>query len=716
MDQWGMKVDNGDSNLQQTKPKVPSQNNLKSQDSPIFFLQEHPPVNPSLPIFVLSHPHQLTNSTLETASVHKPLERSMDLLERNKTTANEAIKLEDAENHPLRKDKQHSERYFKLLEARRQLPVSSKRQEFLDVYHSAKFVFWDEYASKKGIICTLPKRLAASSAAQRVADEMDVKLGEEVGYSVRLDNRTSKQTRLAYATDGILLHEAKSDPMVSNYACVILDEAHERTLNTDILLALLKKALLVRDDLKVIIMLPLSRLTIEIGYLENASKDYLSIALHTAKWIHESEKEGDILVFLSTAYDCEEGCAKLRKATSDLDASILIEGVVYVFDTGLAIQPGFNPRVGCDTLRNRTISKASAQQRAGRAGRSSPGTCYRMYTKKDFDEIFLPSTSPAILQSDLSEMVLLLKALGFHDVANFDFVVPPHPEPAFRAFEDLFWMGYLAEGGSITIKGKMAAKLTIHPAWYNAFAESVSLGCSDEMITIAALENTQQSMFLRPQPFRYTADLAHQRFSCPVSDQMSLMNAFHSYVRTKNQFQALMSKAAADKAVNEWCAHAFLNRSVLEEAVRLRKQLKQSFTSLFDQEPTVSDFTSPDYDVNIRKALARAFFYRSAIRDPGGTDWTVHGNWPAGLHPDSSLVGINHEWVVYGGLSYSAYQYLSSVTAVDPEWLIDLDFFQDANMAKKGDGRLKKPQVFYSLASAREAREAREAQKDNTPA
>ncbi|KAF5567982.1 ATP-binding protein PRP16 [Fusarium napiforme] len=517
----------------------------------------------------------------------------MDLLKRNKTTANEAIKLEDAENHPLRKDKQHSERYFKLLEARRELPVSSMRQEFLDVYHSTKvivlssepgsgkttqipqFVFWDEYASKKGIICTLPTRLAASSAAQRVADEMDVKIGEEVGYSVRLDNRT-----------------------------------------------------------------------------------------------------------------------------------------------GLAIRHGFNPRLGCDTLRKVPISKASARLRAGRAGRSSPGTCYRMYTKKDFDEIFLPSTAPDILKSDLSEMVLLLKALGFHDVANFDFVVPPHPEPAFRAFEDLFWMGYLAEDSSITIKGKMAAKLRIHPAWYNAFAEASSLGCSDEMITIAALENTQQSMFLRPQPFRYAADLAHQRFSCPVSDQMSLMNAFHSYIRTKNQFQTLMGKAAADKAVDEWCAHAFLNRGVLEEAVRLRKQLKESFTSLFDQEPTVSDFTSPDYDVNIRKALARSFFYRSAIRDPGGTDWykTVHGNWPAGLHPDSSLVGINHEWVVYGGFSYSAYQYLSSVTAVDPEWLIDLDYFQDANMAKKGDGRLKQPQVFYSLARAREAREAREAQKGNTPA
>ncbi|KAF5969083.1 putative ATP-binding protein PRP16 [Fusarium bulbicola] len=652
---------------------------------------------------------------------------NMDLLKRNKTTAYEATKLEDAKDHPLRKDKQHSARYFDLLEARRKLPVSFMRRKFLSAYHSNKvivlssetgagkttqipqFVFWDEYASNKKIIY------------------------------------------------GILLHQAKVDPMFSDYACVILDEAHERTLNTDILVALLKKALLVRDDLKVIVMsatlevdkfvqyfIGAKRFTVsgrifpvEVGCIENPTQDYLSLALHTAKHIHEQDNEGDILVFLPTADDCEEASAKLRKAASKLDvlplysllpqheqdrvfkrsdkrkcilatniaeASITIDGVVYVIDTGVVKQPGFHPRLGCDTLGTTPISKASARQRAGRAGRTRPGFCYRMYTKKDFDEILLPSTPPSILQTDLSEMVLQLKALGFHDVANFDFVDPPHPEPIFRAFEDLFWMGFLDEEGSITIKGKLAAKLPILPAWYNAFAEASSLGCSDEMITVAAPESTQQLMFLRPQPFRYAADLARQRFFCPVSDQMTLMNAFHSYIRTKNQFQDLMGKDA-DKAVDEWCADAFLNRGVLEEAVRLRQRLKESFRYLFGKQPAVSDFLSPDYDINIRKALARSFFYRSAIRDPPGQDWyrTVHGNWPAGLDPDSSLVGCRHEWVIYGGFSYNAYQYLSSVTAVDPKWLIDLDYFQDANLAKRGDGRLKQPQVVHSLAKAREA-------------
>nr|RBQ98138.1 hypothetical protein FVER53263_11624 [Fusarium verticillioides] len=301
------------------------------------------------------------------------------------------------------------------------------------------------------------------------------------------------------------------------------------------------------------------------------------------------------------------------------------------------VRPIFHPRLGCDILTKKTISKASARLLAGRAGRSSPRTCHRMYTKKDFYEIFLPSTPPAILKSDLAEMVLLLKALGFHDVVNFDFVDPPHPEPIFRAFEDLFWMGFVDEDGSITIKGKMAAKLPFHPAWYNTFAEALSLGCSDEMVTIAATESTQQPMFLPPQPFRYTRDLAHRRFHCPVSDQMSLMNAFHSYIRTKNRFQTLMGKAAADKAVDEWCAHGFLSRDVLEEAIRLRKQLKEFFKSLFDQEPTVSDFLSSEYDVNIRKVLARSFFHRSAIRDPGGSSWY------RAVHPHSSLVRSSHK-------------------------------------------------------------------------
>ncbi|KAF5546665.1 ATP-binding protein PRP16 [Fusarium mexicanum] len=668
----------------------------------------------------------------------------MDLLKRNKTTAYEATKLEDAKDHPLRKNKQHSARYFELLEARRKLPVSFMRRKFsaltIVIVLSSEtgagkttqipqFVFWDEYASNKKIICTQPRRLAARPAAQRVAEEVDVKLGEEVGYSIRFDKRTSKENRLCYATDGILLHQAKVDPMFSDYACVILDEAHERTLNTDILMALLKKALLVRDDLKVIVMsatlevdkflkyfVGAKRITmrgrifpVEVGYIENPTQDYLSLALHTAKRIHEQDNEGDILVFLPTADECEEGIAKLRKATSNLDvlplysllpqheqdrvfkrsdkrrcilatniaeASITIDGVVYVIDTGLVKEPGFHPRLGCDTLGTTPISKASARQRAGRAGRTRPGFCYRI-----------------ILQTGLSEMVLQLKALGFHDVANLDFIYTPHPEPIFRAFEDLFWMGLLDEEGSITIKGKLAAKLPIHPAWYNAFAEASSLGCSDEMITIAALESTQQSMFLRPQPFRYAADLARQRFFCP----------------NQKSSQDLMGKDA-DKAVDEWCADAFLNRGVLEEAVRLRQQLKESFRYLFGKQPAVSDFTSSDYDVNIRKALARSFFYRSAIRDPAGRDWyrTVHGNWPAGLDPDSSLVGCRHEWVIYGGFSYNAYQYLSSVTAVDTKWLIDLNYFQDANLAKRGEGMLKQPQVFRSLAKAREA------QKGNT--
>ncbi|KAF4500521.1 ATP-binding PRP16 [Fusarium agapanthi] len=675
----------------------------------------------------------------------------MDLLKRNKSTAYEAIKLEDAKDHPLRKDKQHSARYFELLEARRKLPVSSERQEFLDVYHSTKvivlssetgsgkttqipqFVFWDEYASKKRIICTQTRRLAAASTAQRVSEEMDAKLGEEVGYSIRFDNRTSKETRLCYATDRILFHQAKVDPMFSDYvsrrrfvlvytlthtrqACIILDEAHERTLNTDILMALLKKVLLF-----VKYFIGAKRFTvsgrifpIEVGYIENSTQDYLSLALHTAKHIHEQDNEGDILVFLPTTDDCEEGSANLRKATSDLDvlqlysllpqheqdrvfkrsdkrrcilatniaeAGILIDGVVYVIDTGLVMQRGFSPRIGCDTLTKTPISKASARQRALHAGRTSPGFCYRMYMKKDFNEICLPWTPPAILQSDLSEMVLQLKAVGFHDVANFDYVDPPHPEPIFRALEDLFWMGFVDEDGSITIKGKQAAQLPIHRAWYNAFAEALSLGCSDEMITIAALEAHSSRCFF-----------AHSLF---VIRRTWPINA--SFVRTKNQVEDLMGKDA-DKAVDEWCAHAFLNRSVLEEEARLRQQLKESFR--------------PDYDVNIRKALARSFFYRSAIRNPAGPDWykTVHGNWPAGLHPDSSLVGSQHGWVIYGGFSYGAYQYLSSVTAVDPKWLIDLDYFQDANLAKKRDGRLKQPQVFYSLAKAREA------QKGNTSA
>ncbi|KAG1093136.1 hypothetical protein G6F42_019026 [Rhizopus arrhizus] len=247
-----------------------------------------------------------------------------------KTTAEQAEKLENAETNPFT-NKTFSAKYQKILQGRRKLPVHAQRQEFLDMVHKNQFVVlvgetgsgkttqipqflaYDELPHLKGkmIACTQPRRVAAMSVAQRVADEMDVKLGQEVGYSIRFEDNTSPNTFLKYMTDGMLLREAMSDPLMSRYSAVILDEAHERTLNTDILMGLLKEVCRKRKDLQVIVMsatldagkfqkyfddaplltVPGRTFPVEIFYTPEPERDYLEAAIRTCLQIHVSEPE-----------------------------------------------------------------------------------------------------------------------------------------------------------------------------------------------------------------------------------------------------------------------------------------------------------------------------------------------------------------------------------------------------------------------------------------
>ncbi|CAF3432241.1 unnamed protein product [Fusarium graminearum] len=326
-------------------------------------------------------------------------------------------------------------------------------------------------------------------------------------------------SRLVYMTDVRLLELAKSDVLFQKYGCIVIDEAHERGLATDVLLALLKSAVTSRLDLKVIVMsdtanvskflgyfergihfaIPSDNFQVDIRWLLDPDPNFLELAVHTAKHIHETTGDGDILIFLT--------------------------------DSGLAIDTRFNPRAGIEIQSMAPISQAEARYRARQAGRS--GVCYRLYTKSDFDEVLLPTVLPPILVSDLSELVLQLKVIGINDVANFDFVDKPHPEVFLRALEDLHAMGYLTDVGVITERGHKAARLPVHPLWYNALERAHELGCSDEIITIAATKSVRNYILTRPSATRQAADLAHQQFSCPMSDHITGLNAFHAYLDTE---------------------------------------------------------------------------------------------------------------------------------------------------------------------------------------
>ena len=391
----------------------------------------------------------------------------LDEMQRHATTAKEAQAAEDGSVNPFTGN-QFSERYLSILKTRRNLPVHAQRQEFLDLYQKSQilvfvgetgsgkttqipqFVIYDDQPQKqrKLVACTQPRRVAAMSVAQRVAQEMDVKLGEEVGYSIRFEDMTSQKTIMKYMTDGMLLREAMNDHDLTRYSTIILDEAHERTLATDVLMGLLKEVVLRRPDLKLVIMsatldaqkfqryfndapllaVPGRTFPVEIFYTPEPERDYVEAALRTVLQIHATEPEGDILLFLTGEEEIEDACRKIsmecdemvreadagtmkvyplygtlppaqqqkifdpappprgpnkrpgRKcivATNIAETSLTIDGIVYVVDPGFSKQKVYNPRIRVESLLVSPISKASGQQRAGRAGRTRPGKCFQ---------------------------------------------------------------------------------------------------------------------------------------------------------------------------------------------------------------------------------------------------------------------------------------------------------------------------------------------------
>lgn len=362
------------------------------------------------------------------------------------------------------------------------------------------------------------------SVAQRVAAEMDVNLGEEVGYNIRFENNTSSKTILQYMTDGMLLREAMNDPNLNRYSCIILDEAHERTLATDILMGLLKEVVKRREDLKLVVMsatldaqkfqryfgndeastiapllaVPGRTHPVEIFYTQAPERDYVEAALRTVLQIHASEPEGDILLFLTGEEEIEEACKKIKLegdemmresdsgplkvyplygtlpphmqqkifepappparpdgrpgrkvvvSTNIAETSLTIDGIVYVVDPGFSKQKIYNPRIRVESLLVSPISKASAQQRAGRAGRTRPGKCFRLYTEQAFKKELIDQTYPEILRSNLASTVLELKKLGIDDLVHFDFMDPPAPETMMRALEELNYLACLNDDG-----------------------------------------------------------------------------------------------------------------------------------------------------------------------------------------------------------------------------------------------------------------------------
>ncbi|RQM08794.1 hypothetical protein DH86_00002946 [Scytalidium sp. 3C] len=576
---------------------------------------------------------------------------------RHGTTAEQAHAAEDGPQNPFNGNAL-SEQYFKILKTRRDLPVHKQRQEFLDLFHKTQilvfvgetgsgkttqipqFVLFDDlpHLNNKLVACTQPRRVAAMSVAQRVADEMDVNLGEEVGYSIRFEDVTGPKTILKYMTDGMLLREAMHDHNLTRYSCIILDEAHERTLATDVLMGLLKEVALRRPDLKIVIMsatldaqkfqryfndapllaVPGRTHPVEIYYTPEPERDYVEAALRTVLQIHATEPEGDVLLFLTGEEEIEDACRKIaleademireadagplkvyplygtlpphqqqkifepappprkkggrpgRKvivSTNIAETSLTIDGIVYVVDPGFSKQKVYNPRIRVESLLVSPISKASAQQRAGRAGRTRPGKCFRLYTEAAFKKELIEQTYPEILRSNLSNTVLELKKLGVDDLVHFDLMDPPAPETLMRALEELNYLACLDDDGELTELGKMASEFPLDPALAVMLISSPEFYCSNEILSLTALLSVPQ-IFVRPANNRKRADEMKSLFAHPDGDHLTMLNVYHAFKGPDAQ---------ADP--QKWCRDHFLSYRALKSADDVRQQLKRIMES-----------------------------------------------------------------------------------------------------------------------------------------
>ena len=572
-----------------------------------------------------------------------------------------------------------------------------------------QFLYEDGYAKFGMIGCTQPRRVAAMSVAKRVSEEMQVKLGGLVGYAIRFEDCTSKETAIKYMTDGVLLRESLVEPDLDKYSCIIMDEAHERALNTDVLMGLIKKVLARRRDLKLIVtsatmnsdrfsrfyggapefFIPGRTFPVDIQYSRTPCEDYVDSAVKQILAIHVSQPAGDILVFMTGQEDIEITCElvaerlkmlndppkisilpiysqmpadlqakifdkaapgvrKVIVATNIAETSLTVDGIMYVVDAGFSKLKVYNPRMGMDALQITPISQANASQRAGRAGRTGPGKAFHLYTEVAFKDEFYIQTIPEIQRTNLANTVLLLKSLGVKDLLDFDFMDPPPQDTITTSLFDLWALGALNNIGDLTPMGKKMTAFPMDPSLAKLIITSEEYGCSEEMLTIVSMLSVP-SVFYRPKERQEESDAAREKFFVPESDHLTLL---HVYTQWK-------SNGLSDG----WCIRHFLHPKALRRAKEIREQL----FDIMKVQKMVMTSCGTDWDV-IRKCICSGYYHQAAKVKGIGEYINLRTSVTVQLHPTSALYGLGYlpDYVVYHELILTSKEYMSTVTSVDP--------------------------------------------------
>ncbi|MEM7027658.1 MAG: ATP-dependent RNA helicase HrpA [Pseudomonadota bacterium] len=557
---------------------------------------------------------------------------------------------------------------------------------------------------------TQPRRIAARTVAKRIADQLDTTLGNMVGYKIRHQDQTGDQTYIKLMTDGVLLNEMQRDKFLNQYDTIIIDEAHERSLNIDFILGYIKQLLPKRPDLKVIV----TSATIDIkkfsSYFDDApvievsGKTFPVEVLYRPieeednearlKAIYESIRElsnidmGDILIFLEGEGEIHETDKFLKKqkladtdilplyarlsssrqgkifsphkrrhvilATNVAETSLTIPGIRYVIDTGKARISRYSVKSKVQRLPVEKISQAAADQRKGRCGRTSEGICIRLYNQDDFDAR-QAYTQPEILRTNLASVILQMKVLNLGDIQRFPFLEPPDDKLINDGINVLKEINALSPNGRLTKSGRKIARMPIEPRFACMLLAAKEYQCITEMLIIVSALSIQDP---RERPFdnMHKADKAHEQFKDKESDFIWFINLW--------QFYHLQMQQLSQNKLKKLCATNFLSYMRMREWIDIHRQLRHVCSDLklaLNKEP--ANYQS--IHCAILTGLASQVAYHSEKHIYSGAR-----NIQTYLFPASTLFDKKPEWIVAAELVETTRLYARNIARVESKWII----------------------------------------------
>ncbi len=569
-------------------------------------------------------------------------------------------------------------------------------------------------AGRRRIVCTQPRRIAAVSVAARLAEELGESLGGLVGYKIRFQDRTSRQTRIKFVTDGVLLAELQRDRRLAAYDTIIIDEAHERSCSIDFLLGVVKRLLGERPDLKVIVTsatIDTDKFAAHFGsapvvYVEGRTfpveiryrppdpdESHVEAAVAAALELHESADPGDILVFLPTESDIREAVSALeavvgtgsgakrpatvlplfgrlagpdqarifrpaagRKivvATNVAETSLTVPGIRFVVDTGLARIPIYSVRARTTRMPVTRVCRASCDQRAGRCGRLGPGVCIRLYSEEDYLARPLYQI-PEIQRTNLAEVILRMLALGLGEPADFPFVDPPASRTIQDGYRLLEEVGALTdEKGKrrLTRRGRFMARLPLDPRLARIIIEAREQDCLREAVVIVAVLSIMDPR-VRPAEQEGEADAAHATFFGDAgSDYLGFLRLWEAYA-------ALSSRSAERR----FCRRFFLSWQRMREWRDVHDQIWR----ILDEEKGFIANRRPADPDTIHRTILSGFLRGIALHKEKQVYEAV-GNRPCRIHPGSAVKGGT--WIMAAELVETSQLFARMVAPIDPAWI-----------------------------------------------